>query len=544
MSKRKSVINLKLTEIARSSWKAFTSKFFLNVLIVFLAGIIVGGYSLTTKNGTIGSTADVVSVGTQAVYDRATGKSNADVLENFINGLQIVSVDTRLASTTTQKYTRGVVSVFVNQITSSGSVGFGILNGINTLVFQGSVSHSIVIFCLALILLLINVFVRYVLLVGECRYFLEHRRYSDTKIDKLLFIYKHGKTNNVAKVMFIRYIKQLLWNFTIIGGLIKRYEYSMIPYILAEDPTIEWKDAFKISKELTRGEKKRIFAMDLVYFVGYIVSSFTYNLLSVFLFNPLKSCAYAEIYITLREAKSVSVNIKAINRDDYLYTSSVVDDVYPEDKYTLKPLAKRNWINIDYDRNYSISTMILFFFTFSFVGWCWEVFYKLLNEGIIVNRGMLTGPWLPIYGFGGVIIILLLKPLRHKPFTLFLGAFVACGILEYGTSWAMEMIFDTKWWDYSGYFLSINGRVCLEGLFVFGLAGVGFTYIFAPLLDNLYSHIKPDKRKVIISALLTVFAIDFGWSMFHPNTGVGITYTEEEIAQATAVTETTNAIKD
>ncbi|MCQ2533365.1 MAG: hypothetical protein MJ172_02190 [Clostridia bacterium] len=540
MRKRQSVITLKLGKIAKESWSAFRSKFFLNVLVVFLAGVIVGGYSLTTKNATIGSTADVVNVGTQAVYDRATGKSNADVLENLINGLQLVSVDTRLASTTAQKYTRGVVSVFVNQITSSGSVGFGVLNGINTLVFQGNVKHSVVIFGLAVLLLLVNIYVRNVILVGKCRYFLEHRRYSDTKMDKLLFIYKHGMTKNVAKVMFIKYIKQLLWNFTLFGGLIKSYEYSMIPYILAEDPTIEWKEAFRISKELTRGEKKRIFAMDLVYFVGFIVSSFTYNLLSVFLFNPLKQCAYAEIYITLRGTKSIAD--EAINRDDYLYTSAVADGVYNEEHYTLKPLSKRSWINIDYDRNYSVSTMILFFFTFAFVGWCWEVFYKLLNEGIIVNRGMLNGPWLPIYGFGGVIIIMLLKPLRHKPFILFLGAFVACGILEYGTSWAMEMMFDTKWWDYAGYFLNINGRVCLEGLFVFGLAGVGFTYIFAPLLDNLYAHLNKEKRKVIIPVLLTVFAVDFGWSLVHPNTGVGITYTEEEIAAATAVTEPTEVV--
>lgn len=537
MEKRKSVINLNIFHIAKESWKAFKTKYFMNVLVVFLAGILVGGYSLSTKNATIGSTEDVINVGTQAVYDRAIGKSNAEVLENFVNGLEILKVDTRLASTTTQKYTRGVVSVFVNQITSSGSVGFGVLNGINTLVFQGSIKKSVVIFCLAVVLLLVNTFIRNIFLVGKCRYFLEHRRFSETKSDRLLFIYKYGQTSNVAKVMFIKYIRQLLWNFTIIGGIRKNYEYCMIPYILAEDPTMDYKAAFKLSKELTKGEKRRMFAIDLMYFFGFMVSSFSYNLFSVFLLNPLKQCTYAEIYTTLRESKveieEASIMVKDIN----LYKNRVVASSYPESAFPITPLQKRNWITIDYDRNYSFSTIIMFFFTFSFVGWCWEVFYKLLNEGIIVNRGTLTGPWLPIYGFGGLIIIVLLKPLRHKPLTMFVGTVAACGILEYFSSWALEIIFDTKWWDYSGYFLTINGRICLEGLLVFGLAGVAFTYVFAPMLDNLYSRVKMKQRKIIIPLVMVIFLFDAIWSVFHPNTGVGITYTEEEIAKMTEVTE-------
>ncbi len=540
MGKRTSYIHLELKHIVKDSWKAFKNKYFMNVLIVFMVGVIVGGYSLSTKNAVIGTTTSVENAEMQAVYDRATGKSNAEVIENLVNEIDFLHIDTSLAKTTAQKYSRGVVSVFVNEITSSGSVGFGILNGFNTLIFKDSISRSIVIFCFALVLLVFNIFVRNILIVGKCRYFLEHRRYSDTKADRILFVYKFGKTLNVAKVMFIRYVLQFLWNFTIIGGFVKRYEYAMIPYILAENPDIEWKEAFKLSKKLAFGEKRRIFGLDVLCFGGYIISSFTYNLLNVFAINPLKECAYAEIYMTLRELKTEPEIKEKYLTDEALSTDEVVLTAYPETAYKLTPLKKRSWIKIDYERNYKFTTLVLFFFSFAFVGWCWEVFYTLLNQGILANRGTLLGPWLPIYGVGGLIIIVLLKPFRKKPLIMFGVTVVACGILEYFTSWILEVLFDTKWWDYTGFFLNINGRVCLEGLFVFGLAGVAFTYIFAPMLDNLYSRLSMKSRKPICIILAILFITDLCWSAFHPNHGAGVTIDDSPAvaSEISAINET------
>ena len=521
--------HLSLKKLLTEAWKGFRSKYFVNVIVVFLVGVIVGGYSLSTGEARIGTETTVVQQQTQMFLDRATGKSNADVIEEFVEGQELIKINTD-ADNTARKYTKGVLSVFVNQMSSSGSFGFGILNGINTLVFQGSISRSIVIFLFAIILFLLNVFVKNIITVGKCRYFLEHRRFSETKLDRLLFVYKHGKTPNVAKVMVIKYFFQLLWNFTIIGGIIKSYEYSMIPYILAENPEIEWREAFALSKELTRGDKRNLFLLDVVYGVGYLLSGFTYNLLAVFLLNPMKECAYAEAYMSLREIKVDESDKYVLLNDRMLAVSNVSLGVYPEDAYQIKVLEKRQWIKIDYDRKYSFSTIVLFFFSFAFVGWVWEVFYTLLNEGVLANRGTMFGPWLPIYGVGGLVIIIGLRPLRHRPGLLFIGAFVACGALEYFAAWALEMLFHTKWWDYNGYFLNIHGRICLEGLFVFGLAGVAFTYLFAPMLDNLYKKIPKDKVKPICIVLLVLFAIDLGFSAFHPNAGAGVTYGDESAA--------------
>ena len=537
------VDKLKIKDLLKNSWKAFRMKYFMNVLVVFVVGLIAGGYSLNTGIGTIGSTSDISTLQTKLIEDRSTGRSSADTIEEFLTGREILKINMD-DLTAGQRYTKGVLSVFVNQISNSGSLAFGVLNGINTLVFQGSIGRSVVIFIFSVLLMLFNIFVRNVLEVGKSRYFLEHRRYSDTKGDKLLFVYKYNRTLNVAKIMFLKTVFQMLWNITIIGGIIKSYEYSMIPYILAENPDVKWKDAFALSKQLTKGNKGRLFLMDMIYAVGYILSTFTYNFLSVFFLDPMRECAYAEAYMNLRDMKrSVIENAQELLNDRILAVANITDGVYPESAFPLPVHQKRQWIRIDYNRNYTFWTIVLLFFTYSLSGYIWEVFYTLVNEGLLVNRGTMTGPWLPIYGVGGMIVIVVLKPLRRNPFLMFFGTFVGCGVLEYAASWLLELLFHTKWWDYQGYFLNINGRVCLEGLFVFGLAGVAFTYIISPLLDNLFSRIKMPLKKYIGIGLLVLFAIDLVFSAFHPNQGAGVTY-ENGMGKDTVVYESSESSEE
>ena len=167
--------------------------------------------------------------------------------------------------------------------------------------------------------------------------------------------------------------------------------------------------------------------------------------------------------------------------------------------------------------------LILFFFIFSFIGYAYEVAIHLVKDGTFVNRGSFYGPWLPIYGFGGVLILALLKRFRDKPWKLFLAAFILCGVVEYTGSWILEITKHMKYWDYSGYFFNINGRVCLEGLLVFGLGGCGFTYILGPIFDNLCNKIKPKIKVIICCILVASFLVDMAISSKFPNAGKGIT---------------------
>lgn len=210
---------------------------------------------------------------------------------------------------------------------------------------------------------------------------------------------------------------------------------------------------------------------------------------------------------------------------------TLFDDVkglaYPVRLYPIPQEERRMLVqSLNYMRHYSIWSLLAVFLSMSVFGWLWEVSLHLIENGEFVNRGALHGPWLPIYGSGALLILTLLYKFRKKPGLEFVSTVIVCGILEYMTSWVMEIVNDgTKWWDYSGYFLNLNGRICAEGLIVFGIGGLAITYIIAPIIDNLVSKINERVLMVILSALMLIFGADAVYSHFHPNTGQGITDT-------------------
>lgn len=198
---------------------------------------------------------------------------------------------------------------------------------------------------------------------------------------------------------------------------------------------------------------------------------------------------------------------------------------YPTRLSTIPEHLKRKRIEtVNYLRHYTIWSLILMFFTFAFIGWVWEVSLHLISDGVFVNRGVLHGPWLPIYGGGGMLILMLLYRFRKNPALEFVLTVVVCGSVEYFTSWWLEMAHDgQKWWDYSGYFLNLNGRICAEGLLTFGLGGMLIVYVVAPLLDQVFKRMKTRYMITLCVILGTIFIIDNTYSSSHPNTGHGIT---------------------
>ena len=184
-----------------------------------------------------------------------------------------------------------------------------------------------------------------------------------------------------------------------------------------------------------------------------------------------------------------------------------------------------------WDRHYCFINLVLLFFVICFIGWCWEVFYEFVNHGILVNRGTLHGPWLPIYGTGGVAILILLRKLGKKPPALFLVTMVLCGIIEYTTAWYLETFRHMKYWDYTGYFMNLNGYICLEGLLTFAIAGCFCVYIVAPNMDDIFNKIPLKVRYAMGGMLAAVFCVDVAYSHYYPNTGEGITSRVEDPAE-------------
>ena len=176
----------------------------------------------------------------------------------------------------------------------------------------------------------------------------------------------------------------------------------------------------------------------------------------------------------------------------------------------------------------TVWSLIVVFFAFSMVGWLWEVSLAFVTEGMFVNRGMLHGPWLPIYGSGVALIAVLLYRLRTKPLLEAMAIVVLCGFIEYMASWITELRTGLRWWDYTGYFLNLNGRICGEGLAVFALGGMTAIYLLVPILDAAVMRIKPRVLISICIILLICFAGDMVYSRIHPNAGAGITDFKQE----------------
>lgn len=210
------------------------------------------------------------------------------------------------------------------------------------------------------------------------------------------------------------------------------------------------------------------------------------------------------------------------------YRAEMEQMAYPTRLHPI-PEKQKNFkvTQINYMKLYSVTSIILLFFSFCITGWVWEVLLHIYYDGQIINRGFTHGPWLPIYGVGGVIIITLLKRFRDRPVLEFLVAFVLCGFIEYFTALLLETVNGEKWWDYSGYFLNLDGRICAEGLLVFAVGGCTVVYLIAPLLDAFFKRIDRRIATVICVVLLAAFFSDCCYSFKHPNTGKGITEYEE-----------------
>ena len=129
----------------------------------------------------------------------------------------------------------------------------------------------------------------------------------------------------------------------------------------------------------------------------------------------------------------------------------------------------------------------LIFIMFSLVGWVSEVLYVgIFHEHKFVNRGFLYGPLCPVYGFGGIVILLLPPVLYGTWIPLFFASMILCTTVEYFVSWFMEKLFHARWWDYSHYKFNINGRICLLNSVLFGFMGLGvIRFVYPQMLSFL-----------------------------------------------------------
>lgn len=154
------------------------------------------------------------------------------------------------------------------------------------------------------------------------------------------------------------------------------------------------------------------------------------------------------------------------------------------------------------------SHIILYFLVYSILGWGWEKIYCSIEEGHLVSRGFLYGPYCPIYGFAILTILYLIQPyITKSKLFIFLIAALITTVFEFFTSLALEKIFHLKLWDYSDYFLNINGRVSVIVSAFWGFCCVVIVKYINPkirqFVDCLYAHFGYILPSLIIILLLT-----------------------------------------
>lgn len=180
----------------------------------------------------------------------------------------------------------------------NGNISNGIENFISTGFFALFLGIGLVV---SLIVFVIKLLVTYPIQIGKNNYFMGIRR-EEKSLDSLILIYKSGFLKETVITMFCKGLFQFLWSLLfVIPGIIKSYEYRMIPYILSENPQITRKRAFELSKTMMRGNKWKTFVLDLSFIGWYILSGITLGIVAIFYVIPYVESTNAELYAYLRE---------------------------------------------------------------------------------------------------------------------------------------------------------------------------------------------------------------------------------------------------
>lgn len=481
--------------------------------------------------------------------------------------------------------TNGVFAHVVNGITS-GSFVKTLFLGLSTIVHSKDIASICFVVIGLCISVFYRVYIVNVLPVINRRLFLEGRVYAKLPLDRLVYLMRIRKQMHVAFVKLVKSIILTVMNFTVVGGIYFYYAYYLVDYILAENPTISLKDALSLSRNMMKGHKLECFKWQFSMAGWYILDVCTFGISAIFYSNMYRMSVMCEFYTLRRkEFQSAILNdtylfekpSSALMRNTYsdviaaLNAKNPMENAYTGvkkflcdnfgiifhlsskekqyERYTYNKMEAETMITEVYllcypvrlspieeaykksnlrvlhpNRNYTVTSILVCFFFMCFVGWIWEVSLSMISYGCFVNRGVLHGPWIPIYGFGCVLILLLLKRFRMRPKVEFSMAVLLCGCIEYFTGFFLELTHNgQKWWDYTGYFLNLDGRICAEGLLVFGVGGMAFVYVIAPLIDNWVKEHLNKKLSAACLVLLLLFGADVVYSHFEPNVGEGVT---------------------
>lgn len=152
--------------------------------------------------------------------------------------------------------------------------------------------------------------------------------------------------------------------------------------------------------------------------------------------------------------------------------------------------------------------ILMDFYLYSFFGWIYESSFCSIKAHKLTNRGFLIGPLLPLYGFGGTIVYVFLRPLTPHPSLLYLGGMLLATAIEYFTSWGMEKMFHAQWWDYSDDPYNYEGRIALVPSMFWGFLSLLAFDFLQPALNSIIYSIPRQTGLILLTVVTVVVAAD------------------------------------
>lgn len=159
--------------------------------------------------------------------------------------------------------------------------------------------------------------------------------------------------------------------------------------------------------------------------------------------------------------------------------------------------------------HYTTVQWLFFFYTYCFLGWCFESAWVSFKSRKLVNRGFMRGPFLPLYGSGAIMMLVVSMPFQDNVLLTYFAGVVGATVLEYVTGVTMEALFKVRYWDYSNQPFNFQGHICLTSSIAWGFLTILMTRVIHRPIEQFVLAI-PGRAISYVTALLTIYiVIDF-----------------------------------
>lgn len=157
---------------------------------------------------------------------------------------------------------------------------------------------------------------------------------------------------------------------------------------------------------------------------------------------------------------------------------------------------------------YGLSILFLLFISYAFLGWCVEVAVTAVKQRRFVNRGVMNGPIVPLYGLMTTLAGIFLEPEENNFLVFVLGAVVLCAVIEVVVGVFLERQFGRRWWDYSNRPMNLKGYICLESSLIKGVLVAFAVRFLTPLLRAGFGLLPSLAVQILALVLAVLLAVD------------------------------------